>query len=46
MDKPSPSPMPRSWLGHGTLWVVFLHSILYYIYWGVNHSFWVDFKEW
>ncbi|GAB4822887.1 hypothetical protein N2152v2_009933 [Parachlorella kessleri] len=34
------------WLGHGTLWVVSLHAILYYIQWGATQTFWVNFKAW
>ncbi|KAL4459036.1 hypothetical protein ABPG75_013901 [Micractinium tetrahymenae] len=34
------------WMGHGTLWIVLLHAVLYYVYWGVTHTFWVNFKDW
>lgn len=34
------------WLGHGTLWVLTIHGVLYYIYWGASHEFWVEFSDW
>ncbi|PSC73660.1 Superoxide-generating NADPH oxidase heavy chain subunit B [Micractinium conductrix] len=34
------------WLGHGTLWVLNLHALSYYLFWGVTHSFWVEFTAW
>lgn len=28
----------RSWLGHGTIWVLNLHAVLYYIAWGIQRE--------
>ncbi|KAI7837696.1 hypothetical protein COHA_008489 [Chlorella ohadii] len=34
------------WLGHGTIWVLNLHAILYYIAWGIQHEFWTELVAW
>lgn len=36
---PHPPLRPRrSWLGHGTLWVLSIHAVLYYIVWGARQE--------
>lgn len=34
------------WLGHGTIWVLNLHALLYYLYWGATSTFWQEIKAW
>lgn len=28
------------------MWILSIHGILYYIYWGLIHDFWFNFADW
>uniref|UniRef100_A0A1D2A9N1 FAD-binding FR-type domain-containing protein n=2 Tax=Auxenochlorella protothecoides TaxID=3075 RepID=A0A1D2A9N1_AUXPR len=36
----------HKFLGLWCFWVLALHGGMFYIYWGVSHEFWVEWKDW